>query len=631
MFWRWTIAIALLTIPATRAQLNTDGSGAFTRFMLCNETFDAANATGIFARNPNVDQGYQSGQPENTSRKTLPVNFAFTLTQYDNRSRLDASYWFNPRGADYADNFQLDYDVCASALQTVTDEVRYRGQSENGSCYDTFDEQCIDAIKSAAEQYALSLTQYPTPPPTSNLTWNSIGPVCDKIRDLLQDNFPQPCAKFFNGSAIAYLSTPLTGYNSSTIYSSSCSTNASYNDSYHRIFNQFVDYSDQAYATLARALIPVVTVWMPIANAERPSSIDYAHAELVCSHITQYTSGSEVPAPLTKPSDRSDASVSQGAIAGIVIAVVVGVGVIGALTAWCVVMKRRREPATASPEPRPTEKFPQYDNPPQPMTEGIILEMPVDGRQHELDGGMHIHNKGTKTQIGGRSMSIASEFLTHEEAKTKTGITLPLLRVRFLTARPVYICRSRPHPANCSSTPYPIISSADDPAVASNDSPPVPQGSGPSPLLTYSLKAISFIRATIGGVSLIFPDTLGTQRPISRSDAVVFRMLGLRELFLSEHLRTTIKETAENGGDTRDLRKAVDAMVYTGIADVGMYLFILTHAAKTWTGLGIDHRRVSAGVTMMAIGGAVTCVVGFAAVKFGGLRNTAQGTGSGRR
>ncbi|SMR46858.1 unnamed protein product [Zymoseptoria tritici ST99CH_1A5] len=318
MFWRWTIAIALLTIPATRAQLNTDGSGAFTRFMLCNETFDAANATGIFARNPNVDQGYQSGQPENTSRKTLPVNFAFTLTQYDNRSRLDASYWFNPRGADYADDFQLGYDVCAFALQTVTDEVRCRGQSENGSCYDTFDEQCINAIKSEAEQYALSLTQYPTPPPTSNLTWTSIGP---------------PCAEFFNGSAIAYLSTPLTGYNSSLIYSSGCSTNASYNDSYHRIFNQFVDYSDQAYATLARALIPVVTVWMPIANAERPSSIDYAHAELVCSHSTQYTSGSEVPAPLTKPSDRSDASVSQGAIAGIVIAVVVGVGAIGALTA----------------------------------------------------------------------------------------------------------------------------------------------------------------------------------------------------------------------------------------------------------------------------------------------------------
>ena len=72
---------------------------------VCNKTFADVNATGIFALNPNVAQGPQSGQPDNNSGSTLDSLVAVTIANpgFTNTSNSSSSYslWFNTNGANY--------------------------------------------------------------------------------------------------------------------------------------------------------------------------------------------------------------------------------------------------------------------------------------------------------------------------------------------------------------------------------------------------------------------------------------------------------------------------------------------------------------------------------------------------
>lgn len=60
-----------------------------------------------------------------------------------------------------------------------------------------FDETCVNDVNSAAEDYALQLTLNPTVGSTSNLTVDSIYQVCPDIAQMLNDNPPKSCSKYW--------------------------------------------------------------------------------------------------------------------------------------------------------------------------------------------------------------------------------------------------------------------------------------------------------------------------------------------------------------------------------------------------------------------------------------------------
>ncbi|EME78470.1 uncharacterized protein MYCFIDRAFT_178616 [Pseudocercospora fijiensis CIRAD86] len=324
-------------------------AGAFTDILLCNQTFADANGTGVFTVNPNVDQGTQTDQPDNDTGKTRPVDLAVTLVEEPNTSRLQLTTWLNPRGANYSDDFGLGYDVCGMAIGPFPNNTLYRAQSDNGSCYSVLDETCVNDIKILAQQFALELTLNPTPYPNSNLTVDSISTVCS---DIAANLMIQQLAMLLVSIPIA----ALTGYNSSILYAN-CYTNVSHNDAYYAIETSFVDYNDANYNLLGRIAAPILAIWMPIANAERPSTIQYATAELICAGVKKFNPGSRVAASLPSPTPvGSGGGLAGGAIAGIVVGVVVGVALIAALAVWWLVSQRRRARSNAAVEVTPPEK-----------------------------------------------------------------------------------------------------------------------------------------------------------------------------------------------------------------------------------------------------------------------------------
>lgn len=62
----------------------------------------------------------------------------------------------------------------------------------------------MDALKTQAAGFAYGLVSNPTPNPGSNLTQGSLGHVCYDVGNMIQNNFPEECNKYFNGSASAY-------------------------------------------------------------------------------------------------------------------------------------------------------------------------------------------------------------------------------------------------------------------------------------------------------------------------------------------------------------------------------------------------------------------------------------------
>ncbi|KAF2162473.1 hypothetical protein M409DRAFT_27098 [Zasmidium cellare ATCC 36951] len=317
------VRLVLLVSALALGGLCQTGNVAFGYNPLCNGSFADANATGVYYYNPHVDQGQQARQPDNNSGKTRDIGIAFT-------------------GANYSDDFGLGYDVCGMNFGPFPDNTNLRGQADNGSCTTMFDADCVNAIELAVQQYALDLVANPTPEPNSNLTQQSLPGVCNSIGEMLQSNIPQECTKYVNGSTQVGSRTGLTGYNESLVYATGCTVRNN-NGTWYELLSDTVDYNSETYSILTQTVTPIIAVWMPIANADRPSTISYATAGMICVNVNHFNPGSVVPAALPSPTPvGSGGGLSGGAIAGIVVGVVVGVALIVGLAVWWFLAKRRK-------------------------------------------------------------------------------------------------------------------------------------------------------------------------------------------------------------------------------------------------------------------------------------------------
>jgi hypothetical protein len=118
------------------------------------------------------------------------------------------------------------------------------------------------------------------------------------------------------------------------------------------------------YDRYSLEVLPTMTVFMPVANARRGTTMKYPTTALHCLGIKQYTEGSRVPAaaPEPTPIDESGGALSGGVIAGIVVGAVVAVGAIAAVVWFCWLRKRRakRQSEAIPPPPAYPDDKPQY-------------------------------------------------------------------------------------------------------------------------------------------------------------------------------------------------------------------------------------------------------------------------------
>lgn len=118
----------------------------------------------------------------------------------DQSNSIQWSIWYATGGANYSDDYALGYDICAFTFPTYSTNTLWRGQSDTGDCFATFDADCVRALESAASGYANEMIANATPNPNSNLTADNLGRVCYDLGQTLENNFPSECQKYMNDS-----------------------------------------------------------------------------------------------------------------------------------------------------------------------------------------------------------------------------------------------------------------------------------------------------------------------------------------------------------------------------------------------------------------------------------------------
>ena len=110
----------------------------------------------------------------------------------------------------------------------------------------------------------------------------------------------------------------------------------------------------EVYDRSSWILVATLAVFMPVANARRTTSMNYAVSVLSCLGIKQYNEGSRIPAPAPQPTpvDLSDGGLGGGAIAGIVVGSVVGVGIVVAGVAFFWLRRKRKTRRKSEASPR---------------------------------------------------------------------------------------------------------------------------------------------------------------------------------------------------------------------------------------------------------------------------------------
>lgn len=138
------------------------------------------------------------------------------------------------------------------------------------------------------------------------------------------------------------------------------------------MWTQYGSKSLEDYAIASYFVTPLITAFMPIADAARPITLGYTKSRMTCLRSKNLNRGSRElpPAPSPTPVDSSDDSskpsngsagstpssslrntgssrdLSGGAIAGIVVGVVLGLALVAGVAALVIIRKRRKYKST---------------------------------------------------------------------------------------------------------------------------------------------------------------------------------------------------------------------------------------------------------------------------------------------
>lgn len=139
----------------------------------------------------------------------------------------------------------------------------------------------------------------------------------------------------------------LTGYNSTYAFpTGQCTLNGTFQQLLTEVESTYDDYSNAYYDLFVYTPWPILTVFLPVANAERRGWIQDAKTSVSCVRVDHFNPGARVSPALPSPTpdvlEDGGNGLSKGAIAGIIVAAVVSVVLMAGTAVWCVVLCRRR-------------------------------------------------------------------------------------------------------------------------------------------------------------------------------------------------------------------------------------------------------------------------------------------------
>jgi len=118
------------------------------------------------------------------------------------------------------------------------------------------------------------------------------------------------------------------------------------------------------YDRMSWELLATMAVFMPVSDARRSTSMNFAVSVLSCLGVKDFNEGSRVPAAAAEPTPVSlgGEGLSGGAIAGIVVGSVVGVGIVvaGVSIFWLRKRKMRRKSEASPPDVIYPDEKPPY-------------------------------------------------------------------------------------------------------------------------------------------------------------------------------------------------------------------------------------------------------------------------------
>ncbi|KAF2769687.1 hypothetical protein EJ03DRAFT_382444 [Teratosphaeria nubilosa] len=290
---------------------SADQSSFFNDSHFCNQSFADANATAIHSWGPQVG--------------ATDTNISYFGTVYqpaDGQGYTELSLWFSPGDQNYTDDFRLGYDVYYLWLPQLTLDTLERGASDTGDCLQTLDQYCVNDLVSLTNTFSTELVGPPTSGPNSNLTTDSLPTGCNDLAEMLTQNFPNSCKVYFNNTipaqvlgglpslggrqffslsqmnGMAMLTTfpALTGPESLVSRSQCKSSNG-----YSLLWTQYGDNTYLNYVYANYIIAPILTAFMPTANAARPITLGFTKSFLACLRTNDLQPGSEPLLPLPSP------------------------------------------------------------------------------------------------------------------------------------------------------------------------------------------------------------------------------------------------------------------------------------------------------------------------------------------
>jgi hypothetical protein len=241
----------------------------------------------------------------------------------------------------------------------------------------------------------MQLVGSPTFLSDGNLTANSIVGVCDEIARRMATSLSQQCKPYFNETKYSPFGSALTtDYNSTGFFFGNpgdpCMLKTS-SDS-KEIFNGVIVAQEAEANATSHAqydsnqgsdIDALLTVFMPVANLKRQASVIAASSIATFPRIKDYNPGSRVPAPRGEPTpvqiSAGGPALSNGEIAGVVVAVMVGFGVLVVVLVMWWLHRRKARRAGALPS---LSESPRHEKHSDVAVETI--EIGDDGTRHEL-------------------------------------------------------------------------------------------------------------------------------------------------------------------------------------------------------------------------------------------------------
>jgi hypothetical protein len=199
----------------------------------------------------------------------------------------------------------------------------------------------------------------------------------------------------------------LTGYNDSDLYNRNCSASAE-DKIFHsvpvaitRANSDWRSGNDIGYDNATHDVLPILTVYMPVANVKRTDFYSIAISALQCVRIKDYSEGSRVSPALPEgtawpyPATGLSMGANRGIIAGVVVFVVLAGSLL--LCLWLVRRKKRRAKESAAR----LAAAPDDGNeklPPEADGSHVVNELSPKDKKPEIDGVTIVEMEGA----GGR-------------------------------------------------------------------------------------------------------------------------------------------------------------------------------------------------------------------------------------